>query len=818
MKKSIQILLTFICLPLVVFAQKNDQVFTLKRDSLNNSLRQFQQGKASSQNLRAMAEIFFELGVLYQKETKYTEATEHLRQARLHFKTSKYLPGIAKTQIELAYLERERGHYEQASKLYTIVQEMYQKLDNTEGVVKSLLGRGVVYKNQGKYQQALQCFFKAMNTAQQLKNDRLLGETYRNIGIVHRYQGNHGEELRFQLKALNIYKAIGNKRLLGYSYGSVGNALFSQGNYPKAILYNLQALEVFRDLNLRAGVAYNLNALGNIYVEQKKYNQALDYYQRALKIRLEAKDEPGMAYIFNKVARLYSEKGSIDSAKAYLKQALEANRHIKNESGVANSYFQLGNLMLSIRQYQEAFVYFKKALNLQQQMGEKVNAAASSIGIAKAYYYQGNYQQAIDYLKPSIQVARNSKNLVLLKNGSKVLSKAYQALGDYKSAYQYLAVFKQTTDSLFNKDNTAQITRIATTYQFQKQKDSLAFVQKQKQANLTNSLRQQKLANRFQQRINFTMIGALLVVMVFAYTAFRSKQRQQKLNNDLTSVNDALQQSQDEVISQKDLIEEQNRYLSINKRQIDQSIRAAKSIQQAMLPFEERMQTIFEHYFVLYRPKDVVSGDFYWVEKVGNKTFIAVVDCTGHGVAGAFMSMIGSSLLDQIIGIKQCHDPAEILRLLHLEVYRVLRQDISDNNSGMDIALCCLENTEESRTQITFAGAKLPLYYSNEPYTVIEKIHGTRKAIGGLQPTEISFVNQSLSLPKNSIIYLFTDGYPDQNNIKRKKIGTKRFQGILGEICNLEMSLQKQFLEQKLLEHIGKSTQRDDVLVMGIRI
>ncbi|HAS46413.1 MAG TPA: hypothetical protein DCS93_38385 [Microscillaceae bacterium] len=818
MKKNIQILLAFIWLPLAVFAQKDSQAITFQKDSLNNRLRQLQKETKSTQNSLAIAEVFFALGKLSQKEIKYREAIAYLQKADLRFKANQNLPGMAKTQLELAYLEREQGRNEQAFKLYKSGQELYQKLGNAEGIVKSLLGQGVLFKNQGKYKQALQFFFQAMQAAQKLKNDRLLAETYRNIGIVHRYQGNHGEELKFQLKSLDIYQKLDDKRLMGYSYGGVGNALFSQGNYPKAVLYNLKALAVFRDLNLPAGVAYNLNALGNIFVEQKKYNKALSYYQQALKIRQAAKDNPGLAYIYNKIARLYREKGSIDSAQGYLEQALEVNQSIKNESGIANGYFQLGNLALSVPDYPEAFEYFKKSLLLQQQMGEKVSVAESSIGIAKAYYYQGNYQQAVRYLKPSIEVAQNSKKLVLLKDGSEMLSKAYQALGDYKNAYKYLAIFKRITDSLFNKDNTAQITRIATTYQFQKERDSLEFAQKQKQTNLNNRLKQQKLTNRFQQRINFLAVGALLIVMVFAYIVFRSKQRQQKLNGELISVNDALQQSQDEIITQKDLIEEQNKYLSISKLQIDQSIQAAQSIQQAILPFEERMQTVFEHYFILYRPKDVVSGDFYWVEKIANQTFVAVVDCTGHGVAGAFMSMIGHSLLNQIISIKRCHDPAEILKLLHLEVYRVLRQDISDNHSGMDIALCRFENMGKPTIQATFVGAKLPLYYTSAGNNTIEQIKGIRKAIGGIQPEEISFVNQSLSLPKNSIVYLFTDGYLDQNNPKRKKIGTKRFRKTLADVCTLEMSLQKQNLEQKLLEHMGKSTQRDDILVMGIQV
>lgn len=293
----------------------------------------------------------------------------------------------------------------------------------------------------------------------------------------------------------------------------------------------------------------------------------------------------------------------------------------------------------------------------------------------------------------------------------------------------------------------------------------------------------------------------------------------QTTNKELLTSNEELQQTQDELETQRDFIESQNKYLIKSKKRIDQSISAAQNIQQALLPFDERLQSIFKQYFVLLRPRDIVSGDFYWIEKVDDKIFVAAVDCTGHGIPGAFMSMISNTLLDHLIRIKHMTHPARILETLHKEVRRALRQDSSGDSNGMDVALCTLEESHQSSiVKIDFSGAKRPMYYIALGTNKAVQIKGTPKAIGGFQRDDISFSNQSFELPKGSIIYLCSDGYIDQNNVRRKKIGEENFQHLLAEVQQYHLDQQKHFFEKHLNSHMEGVDQRDDILLLGIEI
>ncbi len=287
-------------------------------------------------------------------------------------------------------------------------------------------------------------------------------------------------------------------------------------------------------------------------------------------------------------------------------------------------------------------------------------------------------------------------------------------------------------------------------------------------------------------------------------------------NEEIITQNEALLQAKEELETQQEIIEQQNQDLRISKRHIDQSIRAARNIQQAILPSEKKMKDGLGNHFVLYLPKDVVSGDFYWIETINDQVFMAVADCTGHGVPGAFMSMISNTLLDHIIKVRQIYNPARILELLHQAIEHALDQKTSNDRNGMDIALCVIGKKSK---KIIFAGAKRPLYYVDKQNPgQLQVLRGTPKSIGGIQRSDISFANQYLDPGAGGTIYLCSDGYIDQNNSNRKKIGSLRFQQLLLDAQTRSLPAQERLLQQKLEEHMQDEAQRDDILVVGIQI
>ncbi len=263
------------------------------------------------------------------------------------------------------------------------------------------------------------------------------------------------------------------------------------------------------------------------------------------------------------------------------------------------------------------------------------------------------------------------------------------------------------------------------------------------------------------------------------------------------------------------------RLIANKNTHITDSIRYAQTIQQAILPPDEELRQYCQEYFVLFRPKDIVSGDFYWAAQTESRNFFAVADCTGHGVPGAFMSMLGHAFLTEAINQQQLATPDQILEWLHTEIALALRQEQEANTDGMDIALCIIDNqaTEEGRRRVHYCGAKRPLFYAL-PTGEIASVRGTRRSIGGKvrRSQQYPFQTTTLELPAGTALYLFSDGFSDQSNAEGGKIGTQTLKRWLQDLHTMPMHAQAQQLEQALDQHQGMTAQRDDITLLGLRI
>ncbi|NPA68498.1 MAG: DUF4154 domain-containing protein [Chlorobi bacterium] len=332
--------------------------------------------------------------------------------------------------------------------------------------------------------------------------------------------------------------------------------------------------------------------------------------------------------------------------------------------------------------------------------------------------------------------------------------------------------------------------------------------------NIINKIIETKQAGSYQNR-NKTRTGEEIWVQTTITPILDENNEVVKLISIDTDIT-AEKKSEIEIRKQKEQIEAQNEMITA-------SINYAKNIQQAILPLPEDIEKYFDS-FIIFKPRDVVSGDFYWfTEKLQEdgspeKLFLAVVDCTGHGVPGAFMSMIGSRLLSEIVLEQNISDPKDILETLDKKVKTALRQETTDNNDGMDMALCVIEKNEDSY-HITYSGAKSDLYYFSRKNDDITVLSSERRSIGGAKQKRghIEFTDKDFYLNKGDIMWLATDGIIDQNNSERKRFGTPKFIDTLKECKDLSLIEQKKLIEQKLAEHQGDEEQRDDITVWGIK-
>lgn len=340
--------------------------------------------------------------------------------------------------------------------------------------------------------------------------------------------------------------------------------------------------------------------------------------------------------------------------------------------------------------------------------------------------------------------------------------------------------------------------------------------------------RQKEIDN--QRLYMIGLAGIIAVISTIAILSVIASRRRKKIidqleiaRNELSKNNAQLDMQNKEILAQRNELDVQNKEIMAQKDEladknlkITDSIRYAETIQMAMLPSRSELSQIFKSYFVMYEPKDIVSGDFYWATKREEGIFVAVADCTGHGVPGAFLSTVGNDILNELIKDRRVHEPNQILTNLHTGIFERLRQGETNNQDGMDICLCRIVEKDDDYCEIVFAGAKRPIFYSDAGE--IRQLKGDSKYLGGIKEEPPSFTNQVVTLKKGEILYLTTDGYPDTPNTEKRKFGSGKFQELMQEVYSLDLPTQHKIFMERWREHKGKAELRDDTTILAIEL
>lgn len=389
-------------------------------------------------------------------------------------------------------------------------------------------------------------------------------------------------------------------------------------------------------------------------------------------------------------------------------------------------------------------------------------------------------------------------SLEALEKEKKVSKQEIKALKDY---IEYLEATLLASNITFSGDTSIQKSEI------QKQLTTLKTKVEEKEVEIQRVEKQ-------KENLFYTILGIifLLIPSILSIVFYRNNKKTQKLNIVLEEQVAQITQQNEEIATQRDNIIEQSHKIEEAYSNIHASILYAKKIQESILIKPQGITQYFEDAFIFYQPKDIVSGDFYWFSSIGDKLIIAAVDCTGHGVPGAFMTMMGNTILNEIVNEKGITNPADILTELNLKIHHTLNQDDVDNaHDGMDMALVCIDSNQQ---KIIFAGANNPLYYvSNDE---IIEVKATRRGIGG--EIDKTFVNHTLSLKDVSAFYLFSDGFQDQfGGFDDKKYMKKRFRNFLHEISTEPFQTQKALIQEELETWKGNNIQTDDIVVIGVK-
>ncbi|PLX02673.1 MAG: hypothetical protein C0594_11650 [Marinilabiliales bacterium] len=634
---------------------------------------------------------------------------------------------------------------------------------------------------------------------------------YNNYGVLYEQLGVFDKSLDYLQKSISIGEKYTGKETVALAYMNVGNVHLSLENYGKAFDYFSQYLDVCKEFGNWYGQAIALTNLGIVQKKQERFDDAAKYYNSAITI-LENSGAESQTYIpLVNLANIYIDQGTVASdvseKKQYLSKGIESLLKVYNNE------------------------------NIQKTDGQNSLIAGN---LAVAYLEMSNLAKAEEYGLESYQYAKEYNSLDELHQSNEVLYRIYKAKKDEKKALFYLENTHRLNDSLLNVEKSRQLTEMESKYQAEKKQLEIDKLE-QKQIADQKIIEAEQERNRKQKVIILaSVIGLIMVIaiLIIIFRMFRQKKKANillgKKNAEISAQKEEIESQRDEIEAQRDTVVQQKEHIEEIHKEVSQSIDYAKRLQEATLPDIDVLNSRMNDSLVLFMPKDKVSGDFYWWTETDKYTIACAADCTGHGVPGAFMSMLGTSMLNEIVNKDEIYSPAQILFQLRKKVVRSLKQKgvSGEQKDGMDMSMVCIDH---NNNEAKFSGANNPLYIirelslpaiecdktiDNEKYCLYE-IKGSSMPVAIYEKMD-EYTEHTIKMLDGDCLYMFSDGFADQfGGPKGKKFMYKPFKKLL--LNNQELSLKEQasILKAEILSWMQQPDQLyeqvDDITVVGIK-
>jgi len=644
-------------------------------------------------------------------------------------------------------------------------------------------------------------------------NDSIKVKIYLDLAISYRSL-KPDEALKYANHALKIAEKNDNYSDRASALHVLGAVYTVLGDYEKSISNLLESLRNYELLGNSKGVANTSNSLGILYFNQEDYTNAKRYYSKALSLIDSSEYAMSTAVYKLNIGEVYQATEENEKALKLEKEAYEIFDQLGDINGMAYALGVQGKVNHQLGNREKAIELTKQALEYLIEDQDYLGAVEYINFLVKIYIKNNSLGLAEENAKTALEMARQINSLQWKIRTFENLSKIFYNKGTFQLAYQYKDSAYFYENQLMDEDKQKQIANLRIIYESENKE------QENEILRIDKELKQKQIA---QQRILNVAIGSVLVILiVFAIITFRAKNQKQKANNQLKIQNEEIGQQREEIETQAETLKsinsdviQKNHLIENKNKNITDSINYAKRIQTALLPFPHRIRKELEDFFVYYKPKDIVSGDFYWFSEFEDKVVVAVADCTGHGIPGAFMSFIGHDMFNHIVNFKGVSEPSEILKQLKLSVIHILRQEHSDNRDGMDVSICVWD---KKKNKVHFSGANHSLIYIQNKQ--LYQIKGNKTTIGLDEKKNVKdFDTHEINLVGDTCFYLFSDGYIDQFGGKRdKKFMIRNFRELLSTIHMKKMETQGIIIRETIEEWTGNSEQVDDILVWGFRI
>lgn len=570
-------------------------------------------------------------------------------------------------------------------------------------------------------------------------------------------------------------------RGMAYARLNIAAGNFLQSKNDIALKNLTESFQWFENNKKEKGYVRALLLKGNIHESFGDYEKTLNFWLEAYKTSVEISDIESEGESCSQLGLIYSRLCNFQKALEYFNKGLKIREELGDENAVASSLNRIGMVLRQTKKYEESLEYYFRSLEIRKKNKQVSAIPWTLLGIANTYEDMKRYPESLDYYEEGMKGGDKRCTLQCMMGAGRVYSQTGDATHAEKRLEQSLLMARELNSMVLIADAYSSL---AAHYELFKKPD--------------------KALKSFKQYLK-------------ARETFQSNEVQSKLSN--IEVAHAIEKSEQEkeifrlrhveLKSAYDLIEEKN-------RDITASINYASRIQRAMLPGPSDIKGLSSKSFILYLPKDIVSGDFYWFTRISGKLIIVAGDCTGHGVPGALMSMLGISFLEEIVNEREITESGQILNELRKEVQRALHQKGTKEEAkdGMDIALCVIDR---SKKMVQYSGAYNSLYLIRNEELL--EYPADRMPIGIFDLSDKSFTSQDFPYLPNDIIYMFSDGYADQfGGPNSKKFKYSALKELLIKIHNLPHKEQKKILESEFLKWKGANPQTDDVLIMGLRL
>lgn len=652
------------------------------------------------------------------------------------------------------------------------------------------------YESKQDEKKLLENTRKKLDLCQQIKDSACILYSHIRLAAHYRREGNLPKALEYYQKALSASIELNYREGIARSRAELAEMYLDQGDTTHAIELYKMVLSTAREINNKALLARAIMQAGGVYNAIGNYNMALEYYEQARLMFKEVNDRQGQMEVYKNSSDTYNAKKEYGKALLDCKKAIEFAEELKNPVAVVNFMGRMANIYANMLEYQSAVACIKDAIQYNKEhkaYGGDMQMWLRS-KLARIYYKQKEFKKAKHYSDTTLEVMKASNDVDVDMDLEKFAAKVDSACGNYKEAYAHYQQYILLRDKL----NSEEVRKAATKERFQNEYDTQKAADKAEQDKKDLQTEEEK---RRQKIIMYSVISVLVLVLAFSVFIFRSLRVTRKQKG-------IIELKEKETQIQKHLIEEKH-------KEIKDSINYAERIQKSFLATQELLDENLKDYFVLFQPKDIVSGDFYWAGKLNNSQFALVTaDSTGHGVPGAIMSLLNITSLEK--AIENLTAPADILNQTRKTIIDRLKKDgsLEGGKDGMDCSLLSFD----------FRNNKLIYSAANNPVWLIRKeslleFSPDKMPVGKHDRDNVPFQQHEIDLQKGDLIYAITDGMPDQfGGPNGKKYKYKQLKELLISIAHLPLAEQKASIYNALHNWKGNLEQVDDITIVGIKI